>query len=124
MQKAFSPAAKARAQTMVNFVKEAMRERVRTAAWTSQATRSQACKKLDTASKVGYPTSGAIMASSTSPAALCTGTWLAADAVELRRELAKLGKLVDRDEWNMTPQTNNAYYEPTLNEMCFPAGIL
>ena len=40
------------------------------------------------------------------------------------RELAKLGKPVDRNEWNMTPQTNNAYYEPTLNEMCFPAGIL
>ena len=40
------------------------------------------------------------------------------------RELAKLGKPVDRSEWEMTPQTNNAYYEPTLNEMCFPAGIL
>ena len=38
--------------------------------------------------------------------------------------MAKLGKPVDRDEWEMTPQTNNAYYEPTLNEMCFPAGIL
>ena len=49
---------------------------------------------------------------------------LAADAFEFRRELAKLGKPVDRGEWEMTPQTNNAYYEPTLNEMCFPAGIL
>ena len=49
---------------------------------------------------------------------------LAARVFEFRRELAKLGKPVDRDEWNMTPQTNNAYYEPTLNEMCFPAGIL
>jgi predicted metalloendopeptidase len=42
----------------------------------------------------------------------------------LRRDLAKLGKPVDRGEWLMTPQTNNAYYDPTLNEMCFPAGIL
>ena len=49
---------------------------------------------------------------------------LAANAFEFQRELAKLGKPVDRDEWDMTPQTNNAYYEPTLNEMCFPAGIL
>ena len=49
---------------------------------------------------------------------------LAANAFEFQRELAKLGKPVDRSEWHMTPQTNNAYYEPTLNEMCFPAGIL
>jgi putative endopeptidase len=49
---------------------------------------------------------------------------LAASAFEFRRQLAKLGQPVDRTEWLMTPQTNNAYYEPTLNEMCFPAGIL
>jgi predicted metalloendopeptidase len=49
---------------------------------------------------------------------------LAANVFEFNRQLSKLGKPVDRDEWAMTPQTNNAYYEPTLNEMCFPAGIL
>jgi putative endopeptidase len=49
---------------------------------------------------------------------------IAASAFEIQRQLAKLGKPVDRTEWLMTPQTNNAYYDPTLNEMCFPAGIL
>ena len=49
---------------------------------------------------------------------------IAAWAFESDRQLAKLGKPVDRSEWGMTPQTNNAYYDPTLNEMCFPAGIL
>ena len=48
----------------------------------------------------------------------------AGSAFENRRQLAKLGKPVDRNDWFMTPQTNNAYYEPTLNEMCYPAGIL
>src|SRR4029077_14570003 len=47
-----------------------------------------------------------------------------AEAFEVRRELTKVGKPVDREEWGMTPPTVNAYYEATLNEMVFPAGIL
>ena len=125
VQKAFSPAAKAHAQTMVNFVKEAMRERIRAAAWMSQATKAQAYKKLDTMrSKVGYPDKWRDYGKLDIARRPYVLNVLAANAFEFRRELAKLGKPVDRDEWNMTPQTNNAYYEPTLNEMCFPAGIL
>ena len=125
VQRAFSPAAKARAQTMVNFIKEAMRGRIRAAAWMSQATKAQAYKKLDTMrSKVGYPDKWRDYGKLDIARRPYVLNVLAANAFEFRRELAKLGKPVDRDEWNMTPQTNNAYYEPTLNEMCFPAGIL
>jgi predicted metalloendopeptidase len=125
VQKAFSPAAKARAQTMVDFHKEAMRDRIRAARWMSQATKVQAYKKLDTMrSKVGYPDKWRDYGKLDLARRPFVLNVLAAKAFEFRRELAKLGKPVDRDEWNMTPQTNNAYYEPTLNEMCFPAGIL
>jgi predicted metalloendopeptidase len=75
-------------------------------------------------SKIGYPDKWrdySKLAISRQPYVLNA---MAANAFEFRREMAKLGKPVDRDEWEMTPQTNNAYYEPTLNEMCFPAGIL
>ena len=125
VQKAFSPAAKARAQTMVNFIKEAMRGRIRAAKWMSQATKAQAYKKLDTMrSKVGYPDKWRDYGKLDIARRPYVLNVLAANAFEFQRELAKLGKPVDRDEWEMTPQTNNAYYEPTLNEMCFPAGIL
>ena len=125
VQKAFSPAAKARAQTMVNFHKEAMRGRIRAATWMSQATKAQAYKKLDTMrSKVGYPDKWRDYGKLDIARRPYVLNVLAANAFEFQRELAKLGKPVDRNEWNMTPQTNNAYYEPTLNEMCFPAGIL
>lgn len=125
VQKAFSPAAKARAQTIVNFHKEAMRQRIRAADWMSQATKAQAYKKLDTMrSKVGYPDKWRDYGTLDLARRSYVLNVLAASAFEFQRELSKLGKPVDRDEWNMTPQTNNAYYEPTLNEMCFPAGIL
>jgi predicted metalloendopeptidase len=125
VQKAFSPSAKVRAQAMLKFVKEAMRKRIRAATWMSQATKMQAYKKLDTMrSKVGYPDKWRDY----SKLKITRGSYvlnvLAANAFEYRRQLAKLGKPVDHSEWLMTPQTNNAYYEPTLNEMCFPAGIL
>ncbi len=110
---------------MVNFHKEAMRGRVQAAEWMSQATKEQAYKKLDTMrSKVGYPDKWRDYGKLDLARRPYVLNVLAANAFEFQRELAKLGKPVDRDEWNMTPQTNNAYYEPTLNEMCFPAGIL
>ena len=125
VQKAFSPAAKARAQTMVNFCIEAMRGRIRAATWMSQATKAQAYKKLDTMrSKVGYPDKWRDYGKLDIARRSYVLNALAANAFEFQRELAKLGKPVDRNEWEMTPQTNYAYYEPTLNEMCFPAGIL
>ena len=122
---AFSPAAKERALKMVHFHKEAMRARILAADWMVEATKAQALKKLDTMrSKVGYPDrwrdySGLKVSRQSFLANVQT-----ASTFEFRRRMAKLGKPVDRSEWFMTPQTNNAYYDPSLNEMCFPAGIL
>jgi predicted metalloendopeptidase len=125
VQRAFSPTAKARALEMVKFHLEAMRNRIRAATWMSEETKQVAYHKIDTMrTKVGYPDTwrdyGALEVSRQSYLA----NVLAALRFEARRQLAKLGKPVDRNEWFMTPPTNNAYYEPTLNEMCFPAGIL
>jgi putative endopeptidase len=125
VKKAFSPVAKKRALAMVEFHKEAMRGRVRAATWMNQATKDQAYKKLDTMqSKVGYPDKWRDYSKLDITRRPYVLNVMAANAFEFRRTLAKLGKPVDRNEWHMTPQTNNAYYEPTLNEMCFPAGIL
>jgi putative endopeptidase len=125
VQRAFSPAAKARALEMVKFHLEAMRERIKAAAWMSEVTKAQAYKKIDTMhSKVGYPDHWRDYSKLELSRRAYVLNVLAGSAFEVRRQLAKLGKPVDRSEWLMTPQTNNAYYEPTLNEMCFPAGIL
>jgi predicted metalloendopeptidase len=125
VRKAFSAAAKARAETMLTFIKEAMRGRIRDAGWMSPATKAQAYKKLDAMrGKVGYPDKWRDYSKLDIGRRPYVLNALAASAFEFLRDLAKLGKPVDRNEWHMTPQTNNAYYEPTLNEMCFPAGIL
>jgi predicted metalloendopeptidase len=125
VQKAFSPTAKTRTQTMVNFIKEAMRGRIRVATWMSQATKLQAYKKLDAmGSKIGYPNKWRDYSKLDIARRPYVLNVLAANAFEFHHDLAKLGKPVDRDEWNMTPQANNACYDPTLNEICFPAGIL
>ena len=125
VQRAFGPAAKARALEMVRFHLEAMRDRIRVAGWMSDATKQQAYKKIDAMrSKVGYPDKWRVYSGLEISRRAYVLNFLAGSAFEVRRQLAKLGQPVDRNEWLMTPQTNNAYYEPTLNEMCFPAGIL
>jgi predicted metalloendopeptidase len=121
----FSPDAKARALTMIKFHLEAMRSRIRAAAWMSETTKAQAYRKIDAMrTKVGYPDHWRDYSRLSITRGSYVGNVVAASAFEFARQLAKLGRPVDRDEWLMTPQTNNAYYEPTLNEMCFPAGIL
>jgi putative endopeptidase len=125
VKKAFSAAAKARALTMVDFVKEAMRQRIRAATWMSETTKAEAYRKLDTLrAKIGYPDKWRDYRKLDIARRPYVLNALAADIFEFKRQMAKLGKPVDRSEWGMTPQTNNAYYDPTLNEMCFPAGIL
>jgi predicted metalloendopeptidase len=125
VQTAFSPAAKARALEMVKFHLEAMRNRIRDAQWMNAATKTQAYRKLDTMrSKIGYPDQWRDYSALSLTRESYVRNVLAASAFEVRRQLAKLGQPVDRRDWFMTPQTNNAYYDPTLNEMCFPAGIL
>jgi len=91
----------------------------------SPATRQQAIAKLNTfVRKVGYPDQWRDYSSLTiTPDSYVTNVF-AAQSFDIRRDLQKIGKPVDRTEWGMTPPTINAYYNPALNEIVFPAGIL
>lgn len=125
VKRAFSPEAKARVLEMVRFHKEAMRMSIRQSPWMSEATKLAAYKKLDAMGvKVGYPDTWRDYSKLEIKRQPYVLNALAARAFEFQRRMAKLGKPVDRKEWGMTPQTNNAYYNPSLNEMAFPAGIL
>ncbi len=125
VKRAFSPAAKARALEMVKFHKEAMRLTIQHSPWMSEATKQAAYKKLDAmGAKVGYPDTWRDYSKLDIRRQPYVLNVIAARAFEFQRRMAKLGKPVDRAEWGMTPQTNNAYYNPSLNEMAFPAGIL
>ncbi|MFZ6693648.1 M13 family metallopeptidase [Undibacterium sp. SXout20W] len=123
--KFFSPEAKAGVLEMVNNIKEAMRESISKLEWMSDTTKQQAYKKLDTVMvKIGYPD----VWRDYSSLHIDSGSYVAnvarAHEFEFKRGMAKLGKPIDRNEWGMTPQTVNAYYNPTMNEIVFPAGIL
>ena len=121
----FPPEARAGVLDMVNHIKLAMRDRIANVAWMSEQTKLQAYKKLDTLLvKIGYPdTWRDYSALQMDRHSYALNTARAAE-FEFKRTLAKLGKPIDRNEWIMTPQTVNAYYNPTMNEMVFPAGIL
>lgn len=125
VKRAFSPAAKLRALEMVKFHLQAMHNRIAASKWMSDATKLQAYKKIETMrSKIGYPDQWRDYRALSLSRESYFGNVAAAAGFEARRQMAKLGQPVDRNEWYMTPQTNNAYYDPTQNEMCFPAGIL
>ncbi len=125
VEKTFTPAAKARALAMVTNMVAVLHDRLAGLEWMSEATRKQALVKLDAfQKKIGYPDKWRDY----SALALAPGPFilnvLAAERFEHRRDLAKIGKPVDRTEWGMTPPTVNAYYNPSMNEIVFPAGIL
>ena len=125
VERAFSPKAKAQMLELVGNLKAALGDRIRNLAWMSEPTKRLALAKLDSiAVKIGYPDAWRDYRALTIGRQSHLGNVLAARSFEFNRELAKLGKPIDRNEWIMTPATNNAYYEPTLNEICFPAGIL
>jgi len=122
---AFTPAAKAKAMEMIANLRAAMGVRIGKASWMSEATRRQALQKLASFnSKIGYPdTWRDYSALSVQPGPYAVNA-LAAREFEVKRNLAKVSKPVDRNEWFMTPPTVNAYYSPPLNEIAFPAGRL
>ncbi|MEB0139328.1 MULTISPECIES: M13 family metallopeptidase [unclassified Undibacterium] len=121
----FPPDAKAGVLEMVNNIKAAMRASIGKLAWMSEPTKQQAYKKLDTVMvKIGYPDVWRDYSSlQITPDSYVDNVTQAA-MFEFQRGLAKLGKPIDRNEWGMTPQTVNAYYNPSMNEIVFPAGIL
>ena len=125
VQKYFTPEAKSRMDSLVNNLQIVFKARISKLTWMSDATKQQALVKLNTIlKKIGYPTK-----------------WKSFDDVEITRDnyfanlqnlsrhfytenVSKLGKPVDRTEWDMTAPTVNAYYNPSYNEIVFPAGIL
>jgi putative endopeptidase len=125
VERAFSPQAKQKVLEMVANLRAALRARLQRLGWMGEATKASALVKLDAMYlKIGYPEVwrdyGALQVSRTG----YLRNVLAARRFEFQRGLAKVGKPVDRAEWSITPITNNAFYEPTRNELVFPAGIL
>jgi putative endopeptidase len=124
-EKAFPPEAKKRAQAMVDQILAALRDDLPTLAWMDEATRAAARRKLDAiTTKIGYPDHWLDYTGLAVDRASYAANVLRADEREVRRRLGQVGKPVDRTEWSITPSTVNAYYEPSLNEIVFPAGIL
>jgi putative endopeptidase len=125
VEKTFTPEAKARAQMMVKNLVEALRDDLSTLSWMSDATRQQATAKLNAfARKIGYPDKWRNYAALQVNRNSYVNNIFRANAFEINRNLGKIGKPVDRTEWGMTPPTVNAYYNPSMNEIVFPAGIL
>lgn len=122
---AFSPEAKRRVLELVDDLRSALRDRILTLEWMGDATKAQALRKLDAfAVKMAYPDRWRDHALLEVDGAPFARNVLRASEWHTARDLAKLGKPVDRTEWFMSPQTVNAYYNPLMNEIVFPAGIL
>ncbi len=123
--KAFPPEAKARAMKMINDLRAALKTRIEGLEWMSPETKTKALAKLATFTpKIGYPDVWRDYTAWTAGDESYLANARLADQFEFKRNLAKLGKPVDRTEWGMAPQIVNAYYNPLLNEIVFPAGIL
>jgi len=121
----FPPEAKARALKLVADVRSALRDRIQTLEWMDEPTRGKALAKLDALGvKIGYPDNWRDYSTLVIDRGPYVLNVLKANAFEVRRNLAKIGRPVDKAEWGMTPPTVNAYYRPTRNEIVFPAGIL
>jgi putative endopeptidase len=121
----FPPAAKEAAAAMVSHIRDALQRDLGTLAWMTPQTRAAAQRKLSLMElRIGYPDRWrdySALAIDRGPYALNV---MRANAFEVQRQLAKIGKPVDRSEWYMTPQTVNAYYDPSMNSLNLPAGIL
>ncbi len=123
--KTFTPETKARTLAMTQQIESAMQDDLKQLPWMSDATRQQALLKLHAiVNKIGYPDKwrdySALHISPTD----FFGNVVRAQKFESDRELAKIGKPLDRGEWGMTPPTVNAYYNPQMNDINFPAGVL
>ena len=126
VQVAFPPESKARMQELVENLREALKVRIESLAWMSDATKAKALEKWATlhARRSATRTSGATGAGLATSRDSYFGNVLAANAFNYQWMLGKIGKPVDKTEWGMTPQTVNAYYNPLQNEIVFPAAIL
>ena len=125
VKKHFSPEAKERMVGLVKNLLKAYAENIKKLDWMSADTKKQALAKVDKFMiKIGYPDTWRDYSSLKIAKNDMYGNATRANEFEYQRNLNKLGKPVDRTEWGMTPQTVNAYYNPSLNEIVFPAAIL
>ncbi|MCV2370590.1 M13 family metallopeptidase [Roseateles oligotrophus] len=121
----FSPELKAMTQEMTQEIEAAMAVSIKSLSWMSAATKERAMEKLHAiVNKVGYPDQWRDYSALTVAQGDFLGNVQRGNAFEARRQLAKIGKPLDRAEWGMTPQTVNAYYSGQMNDMNFPAAVL
>ncbi|HZF72847.1 MAG TPA: M13 family metallopeptidase, partial [Gemmatimonadaceae bacterium] len=121
----FTPEAKARALEMVRNLESVFHDRLETLGWMTDTTRLQATAKLAAfTNKIGYPDKWRDYSTLTIKPGPFINNQVAVREYERRRALSKIGQPLDRTEWGMTPSTVNAYYNPSMNEIVFPAGIM
>jgi putative endopeptidase len=121
----FPPEAKRRVLDLVHSIEKAMDGDIRKSPWMSAKTRKLALRKLaGLANKIGYPDKWRDYSKLDIVPGDALGNMQRAGEFEFRRQLAKIGRSVDHGEWSMTPPTDNAYYDPQMNDINFPAGIL
>ena len=125
VEKYFPPEAKARMDQLVDYLIKAYRESIQELPWMSDETKAKALVKLEKFTpKIGYPTKWKDYSSIEIKRDDLVGNVRRVTSWNLDREMKKIGSPIDREEWFMTPQTVNAYYNPGFNEIVFPAAIL
>ena len=125
VEKNFPPQAKERTLAMVKQLEDALRKDITGLDWMSEATKKQALIKLEAIqNKIGYPNKWRDYSALKIVRGEALGNSLRANEFEVNREIQKIGKPFDKSEWQMTPPTVNAYYDPSENDINFPAGIL
>ncbi len=125
VEKTFGVEGKQRTLKMVLALEKALHDDIVHLPWMTEATKKQAIFKLEhIANKIGYPDKWRDYSKLEIVRGDALGNSLRANAFEFNRQLQKIGKPVDRKEWGMTPPTVNAYYNPNMNDINFPAGIL
>ncbi len=125
VDKYYPPEAKARTLKMVGQLETALRQDITDLPWMTEATKKQALIKLDAIqNKIGYPNPWRDYSMLKVVRGDALGNSLRASEFETHRQLNKIGTPLDKREWQMTPPTVNAYYDPSENDINFPAGIL
>ncbi len=125
VSRAFSPELKAKSLHMTRQVEDAMKKDIESLDWMSPETKKRAQEKLAAiVNKIGYPDKWRDYSAYEVKAGDFAGNVERGNVFESRRDLAKIGKPLDRGEWSMTPPTVNAYFNPQMNDINFPAGVL
>jgi endothelin-converting enzyme/putative endopeptidase len=125
VSRAFSPELKAKTLHMTTQIEQAMQDDINALTWMDADTKARALEKLHAiVNKIGYPDKWRDYSSITISRTDFAGNVERANLFESRRQLDKIGKPLDRSEWGMTPPTVNAYFDPQMNDINFPAGVL